>query len=202
MENMKPIKVALICGGKSAEREVSLAGAQEVEKALDGSKYQVTRYDPATELDKIVKDADQIDVAFILLHGKYGEDGTVQGLLDLLEIPYQCSGVLGSAIAMDKHVTKVLYRQAAIPTPDWIELSRDEIIVPSTLVKLLGLPLMVKPCTQGSSVGMTKVTEEGGLGQAISNALKWDERVIVEAFVKGRELTGGVLELDTSPRFL
>ena len=100
---MAAIRLALIAGGTSGEREVSLAGAAEVEKALDSSRYDITRYDPATDLARLAADANAIDAAFILLHGRFGEDGTMQGFLDLLGIPYQGAGVLGSALAMDKN---------------------------------------------------------------------------------------------------
>ena len=105
---MKKIRLALLAGGKSGEREVSLKGAEEVAKALNPQKYDVKRYDPATDLAKLATESDRLDAAFILLHGPFGEDGTVQGFLDLLAIPYQGSGVLGSAIAMDKNLSKIL----------------------------------------------------------------------------------------------
>jgi D-alanine-D-alanine ligase len=116
---MKKLRLALIAGGKSGEREVSLMGAAEVAKVLDPQKYDVKSYDPATDLSKLAAEADSLDVAFILLHGPFGEDGTVQGFLDLLDIPYQGSGVLGSAIAMDKNLAKILYRNAGLKVPEW-----------------------------------------------------------------------------------
>ncbi|NDY42657.1 D-alanine--D-alanine ligase [Dissulfurirhabdus thermomarina] len=192
----KRLRVALLCGGRSAEREVSLAGAAGVEAALDPARYEVRRYDPATDLARLVAEAPDLDVAFILLHGRYGEDGTIQGLLDLLDLPYQGAGVLGSALAMDKHVTKLLYEQAGIPTPRWVLLRRGRPCDLAAVLEGLGLPLMVKPATQGSSVGMAKVTEPEGLGPALEAAWEWDEKVIAEAFVPGREITGGVLGLD------
>ena len=111
---MTKIKVALLSGGISSEREVSIKSGNQVYEALDKAKYEIARYDPATDLEKLEADADNIDVAFIVLHGPYGEDGTVQGLLDLLHIPYQGSGVLGSALAMDKWSSKRLYREAGL----------------------------------------------------------------------------------------
>ncbi len=193
MQTRSKIRLALICGGTSAEREVSLAGAREVEEALDPKRYHVKRYDPATDLDKLVLDAPGLDVAFVLLHGRPGEDGTIQGMLDLIGLPYQGSGVLGSALAMDKHLSKVVYQQAGIPTPAWICMDSPDQLSAREIVSILGLPVMVKPSGQGSSVGMNKVTEEEKLTSAIEEAFKWDDRVIVEAFVKGRELTGGIL---------
>lgn len=196
MSEKNKIQLALLCGGRSAERDVSLAGAREVEKALDPSRYDITRYDPATDLDRLVRDTPNLDVAFILLHGRYGEDGTIQGLLDLIGLPYQGSGVLGSALAMDKHLAKVIYQEAGIPTPPWIQLFRNDKVDTKQIVNRLGIPLMVKPCTQGSSVGIGKVTNEKKLGPAIKKAFQWDNRVLVESFIEGREITGGVLGLE------
>lgn len=196
MTEKNKIQLALLCGGRSAERDVSLAGAREVEKALDSGRYDITRYDPATDLDRLVRDTPHLDVAFILLHGRYGEDGTIQGLLDLIGLPYQGSGVLGSALAMDKHLAKVIYQEAGIPTPPWIHLLRSDKVDTKQIVNRLGIPLMVKPCTQGSSVGIRKVAYENKLGPAIEEAFKWDNRVLVESFIEGREITGGILGLE------
>ncbi|HID97521.1 MAG TPA: D-alanine--D-alanine ligase [Thermodesulfobacteriaceae bacterium] len=192
----KKIRLALLCGGVSAEREVSLLGASEVRKAMDPRRYVVKHYDPASDLEKLVREAPELDAAFILLHGPYGEDGTVQGLLDLLGIPYQGSGVLGSALAMDKHLSKVAYRAAGIPTPKWIHIRSTDSYDASHVVHKLGLPLMVKPCSQGSSIGMSKVEDGHELEDAVREAFRWDQRVIVESFVSGREITGGVLGLN------
>jgi len=196
MSEKNKIQLALLCGGRSAERDVSLAGAQEVEKALDPGRYDITRYDPATDLDRLVRDTPQLDVAFILLHGRYGEDGTIQGLLDLIGLPYQGSGVLGSALAMDKHLAKVIYREAGIPTPPWIYLLRSDKVDTKEIVNHIGIPLMVKPCSQGSSVGIKMVEDENKLGPAIKEAFQWDNRVLVESFIEGREITVGILGLE------
>ncbi len=200
-ENAK-IRLALVCGGRSAERDVSLAGAREVRKALDEDRYDVTVYDPAEDVARLAADATGIDVAFILLHGRYGEDGTIQGLFDMLDIPYQGSGVLGSALAMDKHLSKVVYRSAGIPTPDWIMLESMEQFDQDAIVRELGMPLMVKPCSQGSSVGMSRVESVENLEPAVTLAFQWDSRVMVEAFTTGREITAGVIgnsELEALP---
>ncbi|PIE60283.1 MAG: D-alanine--D-alanine ligase [Desulfobulbus propionicus] len=129
---MGKIRLALIAGGKSDEREVSLNGAAGVEKELDKEKYDVVRYDPATDLEKIARDAEHIDAAFVLLHGLFGEDGTIQGFLDLLDIPYQCAGVLGSALAMNKNLAKVLYRREQRKLSEALQLAfkhDDEVMV-------------------------------------------------------------------------
>ena len=196
MSEKNKIQLALLCGGRSAERDVSLAGAREVEKALDPGRYDIRRYDPATDLDRLVRDTPRLDVAFILLHGRYGEDGTIQGLLDLIGLPYQGSGVLGSALAMDKHLAKVIYQEAGIPTPPWIHLLRSDKVDTKEIVNHLGIPLIVKPCTQGSSVGIRKVADENKLGPAIKEAFQWDNRVLVEPFMEGREITVGILGLE------
>ena len=117
---MKKLTLALLSGGISSEREVSIASGNQVYEALDRDKYTVMRYDPKTDLPQLVKDASKIDAALIILHGPYGEDGTVQGLLDLLGIPYQGSGVLGSAIGMNKLVSKQLYENhQRLLQPSW-----------------------------------------------------------------------------------
>ena len=112
---MSKLNLALLSGGISSEREVSINSGNQVYDALDKDKYNIHRYDPKTDLGRLVAEAAQIDAALIILHGSYGEDGTVQGLLDLLDIPYQGSGVLGSAAAMNKLISKQLYQQVGLP---------------------------------------------------------------------------------------
>ncbi|MGM0395175.1 MAG: D-alanine--D-alanine ligase family protein [Thermodesulfobacteriota bacterium] len=190
---MKKIRLALLAGGISSERSVSLNSGNQVFDALDKHKYDIVRYDPKTDLTQLVMDAPDIDAALIILHGPYGEDGTVQGLLDLLDIPYQGAGVLGSAVAMNKLLSKRLYRQADIPTPDFCSLTgADDADIPR-LVRKLGLPLVVKPVCAGSSVGMTIVKNASDMDQAIQDGFAHDDTLIVEAYVKGIELTCGVL---------
>ncbi len=190
------IRLGLLFGGRSAEREVSIAGARGVEMALDKNRYQIKRYDAAKDIDKLVKDSPGLDCVFVLLHGRYGEDGTVQGLLDLLDIPYQGSGVLGSALAMDKHLSKVVYKDAGINTPDWLHLTGASLADEEAIKKRLGLPVMVKPCNQGSSVGIKIIRHEEEILPGVEQALKWDDEIIVEQFITGREITGGVIGLD------
>ena len=189
----KKLRLALLAGGKSGEREVSLKGAEEVAKALDPAKYEVRRYDPATDLAKLAAEAETLDAAFILLHGPFGEDGTVQGFLDLLGLPYQGSGVLGSAIAMDKNLSKILYRNAGLKVPEWFMASREDINNPSKILGLLGLPLVIKPVRQGSSLGMTIARSENDIGAGLQKAFAIDHQVMVEEFISGREITGGVI---------
>jgi len=184
--------VALLAGGISGEREVSLNGAAGVERALDPEKFLVRRYDPATDLVRLATDAPGIDFAFILLHGHHGEDGTMQGFLDLLGIPYQGSGVLGSAIAMDKHLAKELYRLHGLPVADWRIISDDAQINAAELRKSFGLPVVIKPVHEGSSLGLTLARSEEQLLLGIERALRHDTQVMVEQYIKGRELTVGV----------
>ncbi|MFZ5776328.1 MAG: D-alanine--D-alanine ligase family protein [Thermodesulfobacteriota bacterium] len=187
------IRVALLAGGRSGEREVSLAGAREVEKTLNADRYTVRRYDPATDLAKLATEAGEIDMAFILLHGPFGEDGTVQGMLDLLDIPYQGSGVLGSALAMDKNIAKLLYRNAGLTVAPWEMARPGDVEDPARLLSSLSLPVVVKPVRQGSSLGMSIVKEPAELPAALAKAFAMDREVMVEQFVRGREITGGVL---------
>ncbi|MFO8239756.1 MAG: D-alanine--D-alanine ligase [Dissulfuribacterales bacterium] len=196
MSEKNKIQLALLCGGRSAERDVSLAGAKEVEKALDPGRYDIRCYDPAKDLARLVRDAPRLDVAFILLHGRYGEDGTIQGLLDLIGLPYQGSGVLGSALAMDKQLAKIIYQEAGIPTPPWINLLKSDKVYTKKIVDYLGIPLIVKPCSQGSSVGIRKVLDENELYSAIKEAFQWDIRVIVESFIEGKDITVGIMGLE------
>ncbi len=192
---MKQLHVALLAGGKSGEREVSLSGAKLVEEYLDKEKYRITRYDPATDMAKIARDAADIDVAFLMLHGPYGEDGTVQGFLDLLGIPYQGAGVLGSAMAMDKSISKILYRQHGLQTAPSRLVTHSDIKSEEVIAEL-GLPLVVKPVRVGSSIGMTIVRKQEQLKEAIDKALVHDSEVLLETYLVGREITVGVLGND------
>lgn len=190
---MAKLRLALIAGGVSAEREVSLRGAAGVEQALNRDRYEVVRYDPATDLARIAADAANIDAAFILLHGVHGEDGTIQGFLDLLGIPYQGAGVLGSALAMDKNLAKVMYRLAGLPVAPWVMVEPGDLRDSGRIESAVGLPCVVKPVRQGSSIGMSIVRTLDQLPAALELALRHDGEVMVEAFLKGRELTAGVL---------
>ncbi len=193
---MKKKTIALLSGGKSSERRVSLDGGRQVEAALDKDKYVVVSYDPSTDLDRLVADAPAIDAAFIVLHGPYGEDGTVQGLLDLLGIPYQGSGVLGSAVAMNKLISKQLYEKAGLPVPPYLVVNQGDRIEAGTCVERLGLPLVIKPVQGGSSIGMSVVRSADQFGHCLAEAFAQDTVILVEAHVQGIEITGGVIGND------
>jgi D-alanine-D-alanine ligase len=190
---MTKIRLALIAGGTSDEREVSLRGAAGVEKELDPEKYEVVRYDPATDLPRIASESANIDVAFLLLHGVNGEDGTIQGFLDLLGLPYQGAGVLGSALAMDKNLAKTLYKLHGLPVAAWVMVEPSDLKDSGRILREVGIPCVVKPVRQGSSIGMSIVREEEQLPGALALALKHDSEVMVEAYIEGRELTVGVI---------
>lgn len=193
---MKKRTIALISGGISSEREVSLSSGRQVYEALDKSRYDILTYDPKTDIPRLVSDAARIDCALIILHGPYGEDGTVQGLLDLLGIPYQGAGVLGSAVAMNKLLSKQLYSQAGLVVPPYTVVRRGESVDVTEIVNQLGLPLVVKPVEAGSSVGMTIVRNDPALAAALEKALQFGATALVEAYVSGVEITCGVLGND------
>ncbi len=193
---MKKLTVALLSGGISSEREVSLNSGKQVYEALDKEKYDVRRYDPKTDLPRLVADAREIDVALIILHGPYGEDGTVQGMLDLLGVPYQGSGVMGSAVAMNKLVSKQLYEKAGLPVPPYVAVKPTDPIKSDDIAARMGLPVVIKPVQGGSSVGMSIVRSADALAGAIHKAFAYDSEVMIEAFIDGIEVTGGVLGND------
>jgi D-alanine-D-alanine ligase len=193
----KRLRVALLAGGKSAEREVSLKSGQQVLLALDQQRYEVRSYDPRDGLLRLAQEADQIDVALIILHGRLGEDGTIQGFLESLGIPYHGSKVLGSALAMNKIVSKQLYVQAGLPVAPYLVVDRLRPIEPRELLESLGLPLVIKPEHEGSSIGLSVVRSPEQLGPALETAYRYDRRCLVEKYVAGTEITVGVLGNDT-----
>jgi len=183
-------KVAVMMGGRSAERAVSLKSGSMVLAALKKKDVDAHAFDPKERgLEELIKD--RFDRVFIVLHGRYGEDGTIQGALELVGIPYTGSGVMGSALAMDKWRTKLVWQGSGVPTPHCELLTRESDL--QGVATRLGLPLMVKPANEGSSIGMTKVKSARDLTEAYALAANYDRVVIAEAFVDGVELTVGVL---------
>lgn len=183
-------KVAVLFGGSSAEREVSLMSGRAVLAALQGAGVDAHAFDPA-ERDLHILKEEGFERVFIALHGRGGEDGTVQGALELMGIPYTGSGVMASALAMDKWRTKMVWLAAGLPTPRYAILEADSDW--EAVAAELGLPIFVKPVHEGSSMGATKVTEAGQLQAAWELAARFDSLVIAEEFITGQELTGPFL---------
>ena len=183
-------KVAVLMGGRSSEREVSLMSGTGVLAALQSKGVDAHKFDPAEQgLDQLKVQG--FDRCFIALHGRYGEDGTVQGALELLDIPYTGSGVMASSIAMDKIMTKRIWRFEGLPTPDWrmvdsAEATRDAL-------QALGAPMIVKPARDGSSIGLTKVMNADECAKAYELAAQYDAEVLCEQFIAGDETTCPVL---------
>ena len=169
---MKKRTIALLAGGISSEREVSLNSGEQVYAALDKSRYDVIRYDPKTDLPKLMADAASIDAALIILHGPFGEDGTVQGMLDLLDIPYQGAGVIGSAVAMNKLAAKRLYGEAGLNVPPYCVVKRGPIPELGGCIQHLSLPIVVKPVEGGSSIGIAIAHTPEELRQAVEDAFR------------------------------
>jgi D-alanine-D-alanine ligase len=198
---MNKLRLALIAGGKSSEREVSLKSGAQVYQALDKEKYDIRRYDPLTDLESLVREAKELEAALIIMHGRGGEDGSMQGLLDLLEIPYQGSGVMASALAMNKELSKILYHQAGLKVPRARFFDRVQAPTPASIATALGLPVVIKPVNEGSSIGVNIARDPGELAEALAAAFSFDTRVLVEEFIAGVEVTGGVLG-NADPRAL
>ena len=172
-------KVAVLMGGRSAEREISLKSGTAVLQALLDSGVQAFAFDPAK--DKLA-DLSQADVAFIALHGRYGEDGCIQGVLELMNIPYTGSGVMASAVGMDKWRTKLIWQSAGVVTPAFHLLDEQSDL--AQVAQTLGLPLFVKPANEGSSIGISKVKQLDQLAPAYQLARQSDPLVIAEQFAR------------------
>ncbi len=181
-------KVAVLLGGLSGEREVSLKSGAAVLAALQAQGIDAQGFDPR---DQPLHDLERFDRVFINLHGRFGEDGCIQGALEMLHIPYTGSGVMASAIGMDKWRSKLLWRAMGVVTPDFELLNADSDF--AAIEKQLGLPLFVKPANEGSSIGISKVKQVGGLLAAYQLAAQADPLVIAEKFVGGGEYTVGIL---------
>lgn len=192
-------RCAVLLGGRSAEREISLLSGQGVVAALRSRGVDVLPFDPAERpLDDLMRE--QVQRVFIALHGRFGEDGTVQGALELLGIPYTGSGVMASAIGIDKCTTKRLWATHGLPTPSF-SLARSEQDVREAALAL-GLPLAVKPAREGSSLGFTRLTDLSQIPEAFAAARRHDGEVLCEQFIPGRELTVAVLGRGESARAL
>lgn len=197
---MNKLNLAVIFGGQSEERNISITSGSEVIKNLDRKKYNV--FPIEIEKNGVIwkhknrKTSDyysllhrlKIDIVFIGMHGPFGEDGTIQGLLDLIGIKYIGSGVLASSLAMNKIYSKQLFTQAGLSVPEGFHLSKKQ-----HLPKKLKYPLFVKPFNQGSSIGTSKVNDSKGLEKAIKNALYYSDKILVEEYIAGKEVTCAIL---------
>lgn len=187
-------KVAVLFGGKSGEREVSIKSGSAVLAALQRQGVDAHAFDPAT---RPLHELEGFDVAMINLHGRFGEDGSIQGALELMGIPYTGSGVMASAIGMDKWRTKMIWSAAGIRTPRFERVTADSDF--DAIEQRLGLPLFVKPANEGSSIGISKVKQAGGLRAAYKLAAESDPVVIAEQFIGGGEYTVGILGSEALP---
>jgi len=192
--NLSTSKVAVLMGGRSAEREISLLSGHGVVTALLSQGVNATAFDPSQQaLEELKKQ--HFTHVFIALHGRHGEDGTVQGALELMGIPYTGSGVMASAIAMDKQMTKRIWRAQQLSTPPsvWLSAGNQNKKNIDTVIAELGLPLIVKPPHEGSSIGISKVSQDDQLDDAIALATRYDPDVLCEMFIEGEEVTCPVL---------
>ncbi|MDR2405131.1 MAG: D-alanine--D-alanine ligase [Deltaproteobacteria bacterium] len=195
---MAALRLALIMGGRSEEREVSLASGREVLSNLDKSRYKVTIYDPVYDLERLIRDADNLDLAFPVLHGLHGEDGSIQGLMKLLNIPCVGSGILASAMAMDKEKSKGIFREHGIPVAkDLILIKKAGLKSESArAAKTLSLPVVIKPIEQGSSVGLSIANSSEELEVALEDAWTFAPKAMAEEYISGREFTVAVIGND------
>ncbi|MGE7928759.1 D-alanine--D-alanine ligase [Lysinibacillus xylanilyticus] len=193
------MKVGVIMGGVSSEKQVSIMTGEEMIAHLDKSKYEVVAIklneDNTSELMGKVRD---IDIALLALHGKFGEDGTIQGVLETMGVPYTGSGILSSSICMDKNISKKILRYEGIETPDWLYLSNSEELQFDELDKM-GYPLVVKPNSGGSSVGVKIVYDKDALLTSLTEVFKWDSEIIIEKYIKGEEITCSILDGELLP---
>ncbi len=219
--------IAILLGGVSPEREVSKSSGKAVYEALINSKYEVKLIDPAYGVDQPEKPDqfftekdyskispenflscinsnlfDDVDLAFIALHGKWGEDGTIQSLLEFKNISYTGAGVLSSSLSMDKSMSKVMFRHFDVKTPDWFVVQEDSVDyknIKADIQKTFGYPCIIKPNDQGSTIGLSICSGDSEVKEAIETALKFSNKVLVEEYIKGREMAVGVLEQHALP---
>jgi D-alanine-D-alanine ligase len=192
-QSLKKKKIGVLMGGLSREREISLKTGKAILKALTEKGYTACPIDVGQDIvEALIKK--KIEFAFIALHGRFGEDGTIQGMLELMRIPYTGSGVLASALALHKIMAKKIFLCEKIPTPPFEVFQRQEIEKDPLRRISLPLPLVVKPAREGSTIGVSIARTEEELVLAFKEAVKYDEEILAEAFMKGKEITVGILE--------
>ncbi len=191
----KNIKIAVLCGGFSSEREVSLRSGKNCYEALLRLGYKNTKLVDVTT--NIANDLKDFDVAYNALHGKYGEDGCIQGLLEILKIPYTGCGVMASSVGMNKEYTKKILRDSGLNLIKSVCITKEDDVFEA--VKDLKYPLMIKPVCEGSSFGMSKVNSKDELQKAIDEARKYNREVLIEEYIVGVNVTVGVIEKDGKP---
>lgn len=190
---MRDKKIGVLLGGTSAEKEISLKSGGAIADALEARGYRVNRIFVDQDIDRVLRQ-DPIDVAVLALHGTLGEDGAIQGMLETMGIPYTGSGILASALAMDKAKSKELFRLYNIPTPSYYTCAADELSRLESLHGSFGFPVFVKPRSAGSSVGAGRAANLEELRARVSEALRFDTHALVERFIRGREIAVGVLD--------
>lgn len=193
---MSKTKICLLFGGISNEREISILSANSVYEALDKNKYEVLKYDLRDDFKKFINDSIQkkFDLVLPILHGTFGEDGRLQGMLDILEMPYVFSNCLAHAIGMNKKKTKLLVENAGVNTADDVVLENDDIYNIDEIINKLNLPMVIKPNQSGSSVGISIAENKKEVEKGIKKAFENDSSIILEKFIKGRELTVPIFE--------
>lgn len=194
--NTRDCRVALLIGGSSAEREVSLASGEGVRRSLEEAGFPVVCFDPSSKDDLMALMEGSFDVAFICLHGKNGEDGTLQGFLEMIGVPYTGSGVLASSLAMNKSKAKEMYAFAGIPVLPSISLHKSDEYSVEEIVNQLGSRCVIKPCTEGSALGVFISEGEEEIEDSIEKAFEFDSEILIERYAEGKELTVGVLGND------
>ena len=190
-QELKEKKIGVLMGGLSSESEISLRSGNAILQSLIRSGYRAVAIDMDRGIvERLQREA--IEIGFIALHGRWGEDGTIQGLLEILGIPYTGSGVLGSALAMDKAVMKLVLESLDVPTPEYVVCkSLEEVRLP--------LPFVVKPAREGSTIGISIVKEEKEKQKALADAFRFDSKLVVEKYIEGREITVGIVNGATLP---
>lgn len=196
------IRIAVLSGGWSKERSVSIKSGKAVLSALDKEKYDIVSFDPKYDLNVLWQQKHELDLVFNVLHGKYGEDGRIQGLLEVFGIPFVGSGVLSSAMAMNKRVAKEVYRNVGLRVPKDIILKKEQAVSIGKIKDILGAPIVIKPVSEGSSIGISIMENDNDILAGIQKAFRFDLEILLEEYVSGLEITCAVLgrnHLETLP---